>query len=108
MHQMPFHLSQLLHRRHEEYSVRLEKGVQERMRELEESEEKYRTWFEGFKDALYMTTVEGKFIDLNQATVELFGYESKKELMKIESTAQLYFTPEDRRKMQELYISYYT
>jgi PAS domain S-box-containing protein len=72
------------------------------MRKLKESEEKYRTWFEGSKDALYMTTVNGKFIDLNQATVELFGYKSKKELMKIESTAQLYFNPEDRRKMQEL------
>jgi len=72
------------------------------MRELKESEEKYRTWFERSKDAFYMTTVKGKFIDLNQATVEMFGYENKEELMKIESTAQLYCNPEDRRKIQKI------
>jgi len=89
-------------RRLEEYGVRLENEVQERTRELRESEEKYRKLFEGSKDSLYITTKEGKFIDLNQATVELFGYESREELMEIESTAQLYFNPEDRRKMQEI------
>jgi len=89
-------------RRLEEYAVKLEKEVQERTGELRESEEKYRSLFEGSKDALYITTEEGEFTDLNQATAELFGYEGKEELMKIKSTAQLYFNPEDRKKMQDI------
>jgi PAS domain S-box-containing protein len=84
----------------EEYSVRLEKEIQERTKKLRESERRYRRLFKSSKDALYITTVEGKFIDLNQATVELFGYENKEELMQIGSTAQLYSNPEDRNKMQ--------
>jgi PAS domain S-box-containing protein len=89
-------------RRLEEYAEKLEKEVQERTGELRESEEKYHSLFEGSKDALYITTEEGKFIDLNQATVELFGYEDKEELMTIKSTAQLYCNPKDREKMQEI------
>ena len=89
-------------RRLEEYSVRLEREVQERTRELKESEEKYHRLFEVSKDALYITTKEGKFVDLNQATVDLFGYAGKEELKKIESTSHLYRSPEDRKKMQDL------
>ena len=69
---------------------------------LRESEEKYRTAFEGSKDALFITTKDGKFVDVNRATVELFGYENREELMKIESMAELYFNPEDQGKMQEV------
>jgi PAS domain S-box-containing protein len=89
-------------RRLEEYAEKLEREVQERTRALRESEEKYRSLFEGSKDALYITTEEGKFTDLNQATAQLFGYADKEELMKIESTAQLYVNPEDRKKMKEI------
>ncbi len=69
---------------------------------LRESEEKYRTLFDGSKDALYITTREGKFVDLNRAAIELFDYENKEDLMKVESMTQLYFNPEDQRKMQEI------
>ncbi len=85
----------------EEYNVRLEKEVQERTKKLKESEEKYRRSFEASKNPLYMTTKKGNFIDLNQATVELFGYGSKEDLMKIGSTTKLYVNSEDRRKMQK-------
>jgi PAS domain S-box-containing protein len=85
----------------EEYNVRLEKEVQDRTKKLKESEEKYRRLFEVSKDPLYMTTKKGNLIDLNQATVELFGYGSKEDLMKIGSTTKLYVNSEDRRKMQK-------
>jgi len=69
---------------------------------LRESEEKYRTLFDGSKEPIFIITKDGKFVDLNGATVELFGYDNKEELMKIESMAQLYFNPEDRNKIQEI------
>ncbi len=69
---------------------------------MKESEEKYRTLFEGSKEPLFITTKDGKFVDLNKAIVELLGYGNKEELMKIGSMAQLYFNPEDQNKIQEI------
>ena len=68
---------------------------------LHESEVEYRTLFEDSKEPLFITTTDGRFVDLNGAMVQLFGYENKEELMKIK-VAQTYFNPEDRTKFQEM------
>ncbi|MGB9700615.1 MAG: PAS domain S-box protein [Thermodesulfobacteriota bacterium] len=65
---------------------------------LRESEEKYRNLFSYSLDAVYLSTKEGKFIDFNQATVDLFGY-SRDELFTI-NIRQLYANPEDRPRFQ--------
>jgi PAS domain S-box-containing protein len=64
------------------------------------SEAKYRTFFERSKEPIIIIEKDWKFVDLNTATAELFGYEKIEDLMKI-SMAQLYFNPEDRNKIQE-------
>jgi PAS domain S-box-containing protein len=69
---------------------------------MRESEEKYRTLFDGSKEPLFITTKEGKFVDLNGATMELLGYDNKEDVMKIESMAHLYRNPEDWNKIQEI------
>ncbi|RPI99200.1 MAG: PAS domain S-box protein, partial [Deltaproteobacteria bacterium] len=56
---------------------------------LRESEEKCGALFEGSKEPLFITTQDGKFVDLNGAAVELFGYDAKEELLNIE-VAQTY------------------
>jgi PAS domain S-box-containing protein len=43
---------------------------------LRESEEKYRTLFESSKDPIYITTLDGAFVDVNGAFLDLFGYTS--------------------------------
>jgi two-component system cell cycle sensor histidine kinase/response regulator CckA len=43
-------------------------------RRLKESEERYRTLYEESRDALYITTREGKIVDINQSMLDLFGY----------------------------------
>ncbi|MEE9248186.1 MAG: PAS domain S-box protein, partial [Dehalococcoidia bacterium] len=58
-----------------------------------ESEARYRNLFDTSKDAIYITTREGQFVDVNQATLDLFGY-SRKEMMKL-NTTQVYADPED-------------
>lgn len=68
---------------------------------LRESEEKYRKLFEDSKDPIYISTPEGKFIDVNPAFVELFGYASKEEILKIDIATELYENPADRKKFQE-------
>jgi PAS domain S-box-containing protein len=69
---------------------------------MKESEEKYRTLFEGSKEPLFITTKDGRFVDFNKAIVHLLGYDNKEELMKIGSMAQLYSNPGDRGKIQEI------
>jgi len=69
---------------------------------MRESEEKYRTLFEGSREPLCVTTKDGKFVDLNKAIIQLLGYDSKEELMKVGSIAYLYSNPEDQSRIQEL------
>lgn len=42
--------------------------------ELRQSEIRYRELFMNSKDAIYMSTIDGKFIDVNPAGLEMFGY----------------------------------
>jgi len=66
---------------------------------LRESEERYRTLFEGSKDAVYITTQEGRFVDFNQAFLDLFTY-SKEDLVLLHAQ-ETYAHPEDRHKFQQ-------
>jgi PAS domain S-box-containing protein len=66
---------------------------------LRESEEKYYTLFEESRDAIVITTREGKFIDINKAGLELFGY-TKEELM-ILNIRETYANPDDRLRFQQ-------
>ncbi|MFP3867907.1 MAG: PAS domain S-box protein [Desulfobacteraceae bacterium] len=67
---------------------------------LRESEEKYRTLFEKSRDAICITTREGRFIDVNQATLELFGY-TRKEMLEELNAAQLYVHPGYREQFKQ-------
>ncbi len=67
---------------------------------VRESEEKYRRLFEESKDGIFLSTPDGKIIDVNPAMVEIYGYSSREELMKI-PVEKLYLNPEDRKKYRE-------
>ena len=47
-----------------------------------------------------MSTKEGRFIDCNQAMLDMLGYESKEEFLSINIKKDLYVNPEDRRRFQ--------
>lgn len=68
--------------------------------DLLQSEEKYRALFEESKDAIYVSSVDGKFSDINPAGVQLFGYDSKDELLNVDIAHDLYLNPSDRQKFQ--------
>ena len=67
---------------------------------LRESEEKYRTLFEDSRDAIYVTTREGTFIDANQSALDLFGY-TREEMMGL-NALQIYLNPEQRSQFQQV------
>ena len=56
------------------YQDNLEELVKERTKQFLESEERYRSFFEGSRDAIYITTQDDKFIDVNLSMLDLFGY----------------------------------
>jgi PAS domain S-box-containing protein len=68
----------------------------EALEALQRSEERYRRLFEETKDIVFLSTPEGKLIDISKAGVELFGYESKEEILKINISRDLYCNPDDR------------
>lgn len=68
---------------------------------LQKSEQKYYALFEESKDVVYMSTLDGKFIDINPAGIDLFGYASKDELLQIDITHDLYVNPLTRDIFQK-------
>ncbi len=66
------------------------------------SEEDYKRLFEHVGCGVYVSSKEGKFLNANQALLDMLGYESKEEFLKIDIARDLYLKSEDRRKFQEI------
>ena len=69
---------------------------------LSHSEERYRSLFEESIDAIYVTTPAGKILDINTAGVKLFGFDSRNEMLDLESVSELYDDPNEREKSNRL------
>ncbi|MCX7857218.1 MAG: PAS domain S-box protein [Deltaproteobacteria bacterium] len=67
-------------------------------RELLESERRFRSIFESSRDAIYITSFNGNFIDVNQAFCEMFG-EKKEDVLK-KSAKEAYISEEDKVKLK--------
>jgi len=65
-------------------------------RALRESEVRYRTLFDRMMDGIYRSTPGGKFVDVNPAMVNMFGYDSREEMLEVDIKKELYFAPEER------------
>ena len=63
------------------------------------SEQKFRLLFEASRDAIVMTDQSGKFTDVNQAALDLFGY-TRQGLMQT-NFVKLYIDPSDGTKFQQ-------
>lgn len=88
----------VLERRHASI---LERKVQERTNQLQEVEKQYRSLFEESKDMVFITTLEGKVLDINPAGVELFGFQTKEEVLGLGSRLKAYISPKDRVSFRE-------
>jgi PAS domain S-box-containing protein len=67
---------------------------------IREAEEKYRTLFDESKDAIYITSREGKFLDVNRALLGLFGY-SREEMIDKLDVREIYVYPGERDTFQQ-------
>lgn len=67
---------------------------------LPERENRYRELFDESIDAIFMTSRDGTFIDVNLATLEMFSYTREEMVGKLNARA-IYSHPEDREKFQQ-------
>lgn len=66
---------------------------------LRESEERYRSLFDGVPIGLYRTTPDGRLLDANAALVQVLGYPGRDALMEV-NVRDLYLDPADRHDWQ--------
>jgi len=88
----PFNVGQLLE------TVRTAIEKQKIGKALRESEERYRTLFEGSRDAIYITSADNRSVEFNQATLDLFGY-TRAEIMKMK-LREVFLNPGDLRSLE--------
>ncbi|HYW68813.1 MAG TPA: PAS domain S-box protein, partial [bacterium] len=69
-------------------------------RALEESEHRYRSMFEESIDVIYVTSRDGRLVDISPSAVTLFGY-TRDELLE-HDVHGLYADPEQRVRFQEV------
>lgn len=63
---------------------------------LMKSEERYRSLFDRMMDGVYRSSHEGKFVEVNPAMVQMFGYSSREEMLNVDIKKELYFAPSER------------
>jgi PAS domain S-box-containing protein len=70
-------------------------------KDLRGSEEKLRNLFERVRHGLFISSKEGKFLDCNQALLDMLEYTTKEEFLNIDIAQDIYMNPEDRKTFQE-------
>ncbi|MGD2187286.1 MAG: PAS domain S-box protein, partial [Desulfobacterales bacterium] len=69
---------------------------------LKASQEDFKRLFENMPTGVFFSSKEGKFLNANQALLDMLGYKSKAEFLEIDITKDLYVRPEDRQKFREM------
>ncbi len=77
-----------------ERSIRYALDRAQALEAIIESENKFRSIFEKSRDVIYITSKDGKFVDINDSAVKLFGY-SREELLNLD-VKMLYANAQDR------------
>jgi len=86
--------------------VTITEDITERKRvdeKLRESEIRFREFFATSRDCVFITTQSGKWIDFNDAAVEMFGYDSREELFYV-PISSLYLNPSERSKVLDAIV----
>jgi PAS domain S-box-containing protein len=79
-------------------TIHVLKDITERKR----AEEKYRTLVASVQEGVFITTVQGRFLDFNDAFMRITGYADRDELMQTEIPQALYVNSQDRDRLKRL------
>ncbi len=91
----PFHAREVLARAGVALRVKQHENL------VQASQERYRRLFEDSPESMFFTTREGRLWDCNPALVSLLGYDSKDEMLRLETARDFFYSPEDYRRFQE-------
>lgn len=81
------------------YDITERKHREEKLKILEED---YKRLFDNLEFGVYISSKKGKWLDANRVLLDMLGYESKEEFLKLDLTHELYLRPEERRRFQEI------
>ena len=79
-------------------TIHVLKDITERKR----AEEKYRDLVASVQEGVFITTVQGRFLDFNDALMRIVGYDTREELMHLDISQGLYANPQDRERLKRL------
>jgi len=81
-------------------------GVVHVLRDISErqlAEDKYRSLFENVQEGVFISTPEGRFVDFNDAFLQILGYATREELLRVQDiAASIYVDPGDRDRLKKL------
>lgn len=96
-----FYLRKLINRQTKQLREDFEK-LKKAESSLNKVEKQYRILFEETKDIIYISTPGGRFLDINPAGIQTFGYASKEEMLNLDMEKHIYWNPEDRCRIQAI------
>ncbi len=64
-----------------------------------EAERRYRELFNNIQEGIYVSTPQGRFIEVNDAMVRILGYSSRDEVLQLDIPTQLYFSAQRRQEL---------
>ena len=63
-----------------------------------EAERRYRELFDNIQEGIYVSTPQGRFVEVNDALVRILGYSSREEVLQLDIPTQVYFSPRAARR----------
>lgn len=70
--------------------------------ERKKAEEKYRTLVASVQEGVFIATMNGRYLDFNDALMRMTGYENRDELMQLDISQSLFVNPLDRERLKKL------
>lgn len=70
--------------------------------QLKETEQRYRRIFDSSHYGYFLSSREGRFLEINDALINILGYSNRKEMLRLRLPEDLYVNPEDREILQSL------
>ena len=67
-----------------------------------EAERRYRELFNNIQEGIYVSTPQGRFVEVNDALVRILGYSTRDEVLQLDIPTQVYFSPERREELAEV------
>jgi len=64
-----------------------------------EAERRYRELFDNVQEGVFFASPEGHFIEVNDALVRMLGYQTRDDLLRLDLTAQVYLSQEQREEI---------